>query len=93
MQERCPGVVHVDDTARPQVLGKRDNPNYFKIVQSYKQKTGLGTIINTSFNMHEEPIVATPEEAVATFVSGHLDYLAIGNFLMRHPGNDRSKRP
>jgi carbamoyltransferase len=93
MQKRCPGVVHVDNTARPQVLRKRDNPNYYKIVQAYKQKTGLGTIINTSFNMHEEPIVTTAEEAVATFVSGHLDYLAIGNYLMGHPGNDRSKRP
>jgi carbamoyltransferase len=89
MQRRCPGVIHVDGTARPQILRKSDNPSFFKILEVYKKMTGLGSIINTSLNMHEEPIVATPQEAITTFLTGDLDYLALGKFLLTHPRNDR----
>ncbi len=85
MKEHCPGVVHLDGTARPQVIDRRDNPRYYRIVEEFYKLTGVPSIINTSFNMHEEPIVHTPHDAIRAFKLGHLDYLAIGGFLARSP--------
>jgi len=84
MKRACPAVVHVDGTARPQIIEKEVNPSYYKIVDEYRKITGLPTIINTSFNMHEEPIVCTPSDAIRSFSVGNLEYLAIGNFLLKH---------
>jgi len=85
MKKNCPAVVHIDGTARPQLVRKEVNPSYHKIISEYKKLTGIATIINTSFNMHEEPIVCTPQDAIRSFQAGHLDYLAIGNFLVKNP--------
>jgi carbamoyltransferase len=85
MKKHCPAVVHVDGTARPQIINKQTNPSYYTIVDEYRKITGLPSVINTSFNMHEEPIVCTPEDAIRAFKDGHLDYLAIGNYLLKHP--------
>jgi len=85
MRKHCPAVVHVDGTARPQLIEHVSNPSYYKILEEYRQLTGLPTLINTSFNMHEEPIVCSPEDAIRAFLQGRLDYLAIGNFLLKHP--------
>ncbi len=81
----CPAAVHVDGTARPQIVRERSNPSFHKILRHYRELTGVGTVVNTSFNMHEEPIVCTPEDAVRSFVRGHLDYLAIGSFIVENP--------
>lgn len=83
MKEQCPAVVHIDGTARPNIVSTRNNPGYYKIIEEYKKITGIGIILNTSFNMHEEPIVCTPKDAVISFVRGNLDYLAIGNWLVK----------
>jgi carbamoyltransferase len=85
MKKHCPAVVHVDGTARPQIIDKRANPSYHRIVEEYRKLTGLPTLINTSFNMHEEPIVCTPADALRAFLEGHLDYLAMGNYLLKNP--------
>jgi len=85
MQKSCPATVHVDNTARPQLIRKEINEGYYKILKAYQKRTGLSTIINTSYNMHEEPIVCSPEDAVRAFKMGHLDYLAIGPFLVEPP--------
>lgn len=85
MKQHCPGVVHVDGTARPQLVRREDNPSYYKIIDEFRKLTGLPTVINTSFNMHEEPIVCTPADALRSFQQGHLDYLAIGDFLVPAP--------
>lgn len=85
MKQHCPAVVHVDGTARPQLIAREVNPGYYAIVDEYRKLTGLPSIINTSFNMHEEPIVCTPEDAIRSFMTGNLDYLAIGSFLLKHP--------
>jgi len=82
MKKVSPAVVHVDGTARPQLIGEDENPSYYRIVQNYYKKTGIPTIVNTSFNMHEEPIVCSPKDAIRSFKLGHLDYLAIGRFLV-----------
>lgn len=86
MKKHCPGVVHLDGTARPQLVRESDNPSYYRIIKEFHQITGLPSIINTSYNMHEEPIVCTPGDALRAFELGHLDYLAMGNFLIKNPG-------
>lgn len=82
MKERSPAVVHVDGTARPQLIREKDNPAYYNILREYKNITGIPSLINTSFNMHEEPIVNTPEEGVRAFLSSGLDALILGDQLI-----------
>lgn len=84
MREKSPATVHVDGTARPQIISAKANPSYHKILTEYHRLTGIPTLVNTSFNMHEEPIVCTPGDAVRSFMQGHLDYLAIGNFIAKN---------
>lgn len=81
MKKVSPAAVHVDGTARPQLVREDINPSFYRIISEYHRLTGIPSIINTSFNMHEEPIVCTPEEAVKAFVQGGLDHLAIGNYI------------
>ena len=85
MAENCPGVVHIDNTARPQLVDADDNPSMHRVLKEYQELTGLPCLINTSFNMHEEPIVCSPYDAIRAFKMGHLDYLAIGNWVARNP--------
>lgn len=85
MKERCPGVVHIDGTARPQLVRAEDNASYHRIIEEYRRLTGIPVVINTSFNLHEEPIVCTPQDAVRGFQLGHLDYLAAGPFIALNP--------
>lgn len=85
MRQQSPGVVHVDGTARPQVLDPDTAPDFYKIAVAYHRLTGIPSLINTSFNMHGEPIVCTPEDALRSFNQGKLDYLAIGNWLVVNP--------
>lgn len=82
MAERSPAVVHTDGTARPQLIREEDNPSYYRILKEYKQITGIPSLINTSFNMHEEPIVNTPKEAVRAFLSSDLDALILEDKLL-----------
>jgi carbamoyltransferase len=82
MKKTCKGVVHVDGTARPQLV-PRDNMGFYSIISEYEKITGIPMVINTSFNMHEEPIVRTPADAVRAFKESGLDYLAIGEYLVR----------
>jgi carbamoyltransferase len=85
MKRESPAAVHVDGTARPQLVTPTSNPSFHRILDEYHRLTGLPSVINTSFNMHEEPIVCAPDDAVRAFLQGNLDYLAIGNFLVVHP--------
>lgn len=84
MARTNPGVVHVDNTARPQLLSAKDNPSMYTILAEYHKLTGLPCVINTSFNMHEEPIVCSPYDAIGAFKMGQLDYLAIGNWIAKN---------
>lgn len=85
MIEHGGGTVHVDDTARPQIVRKQDNPSYHRILSEYARHAGIPLVINTSFNVHEEPIVRSPENAIRAFLDSSLDYLAIGDFLVKGP--------
>ena len=85
MKAKCPAAVHIDGTARPQLVSEKTNPSFHRILSRYHALTGIPAVINTSFNMHEEPIVCSPEDAIRAFLLGNLDYLAIGSFLVAHP--------
>lgn len=83
MKSTAPGAVHIDGTARPQVLRKSDNPGFYKIIEEFHKRTGIASVINTSFNLHGEPIVCTPSDAIQAFKKSELDILAIGNYIVR----------
>jgi len=92
MRKNYTGVVHIDGTARPQLVSESDNPSYYRIVSEFKRLTGLSSIVNTSFNIHEEPIVCTPQDAIRAFQTGHLDVLAIGPFVAKSAEADQRAR-
>jgi carbamoyltransferase len=87
MKEHCPAVVHVDGTARPQIVDADTNPSFHRIIKRYHERSGIPVIVNTSFNMHEEPIVCTPSDAIRAWKMSRLDNLAIGSFLVGPPLN------
>jgi carbamoyltransferase len=76
-------AVHVDGTARPQVVTKNNNPELHEIAERYFELSGIPGFINTSFNAHEEPIVMTPEHAIRSLIFGTIDVLAIGSFKVK----------
>jgi len=92
MKRQSPGVVHVDGTARPQLVDREGAPDFYKILSAYHRLTGIPSLINTSFNIHGEPIVCTPEDALRSFEGGNLDYLAMGNWLIANPNLRPSDR-
>lgn len=80
--ERVPAVNHVG-TGRLQSLRREWNPRYFRLVERFGQATGVPVLMNTSFNLRGEPIVATPEDALKTFYTSGIDVLVMGNHLLR----------
>ena len=72
---RIPGVVHVDGTARPQIVARAANPLYYDILSAFKRLTGIPVLVNTSFNVHEEPIVNGAAECLAALRDGRIDVL------------------
>jgi len=87
MKGNCAGVVHVDGTARPQVLHQEDNPGMHELLSEFEKITGLPTIVNTSFNMHEEPIVCSPADALRAWQAADLDALVLGPFVIERAGD------
>jgi carbamoyltransferase len=82
-RENCSAVVHVDGTARPQLVNQQIDESTYRLLKYYEKLTGIPLLVNTSFNMHEEPIVCSPQDAVRAFLASKLDYLAMGPFLAR----------
>jgi carbamoyltransferase len=87
MRKESPAAVHVDGTARPQLVREAVNPSLHRILTEYRRKTGISTLINTSYNMHEEPIVCSPEDAIRAFNDSKLEVLAMGSFLVESSAN------
>lgn len=90
MKQMCPAAVHVDGTARPQLVRAETNPRMHALLSAYHRITGIPTLINTSFNMHEEPIVCSPSDAIRGFIAGQLDFLQMGDHIIPHPENERA---
>ena len=82
-QRLIPAVTHVDGTGRAQSISKRLNPLYYRLIKNFKDITGVPVIFNTSFNVMGEPIVNTPEDAIRCFYSTGMDYLFLGNYLLK----------
>lgn len=84
IKKKCKAAVHIDGTSRPQLVLKRNNPKFYKIIKEFNKITGIPMIINTSFNMHKEPIVSNPYEAFKTFQEGKLDVLILGDYMIEN---------
>ena len=82
MEEKCPAVVHVDGTARPQLIEKEVDPFYHGVLTGYLERTDVPSLVNTSFNLHEEPIVCTASDAIRAARSAQLDWLVLGPYLV-----------
>lgn len=80
-----PAVTHVDDSARIQTVSRSINPRFWQLINEFKKITGESVILNTSFNVRDEPIVCTPEDAVRCFLNTELDYLVMGRYLCKKP--------
>jgi len=74
-RNRIPAVIHVDGTVRPQIIRDRDNPLYADILRQFRAATGLPVLVNTSFNVHEEPIVNQPSECLKALREGRIDFV------------------
>jgi carbamoyltransferase len=77
-----PAVTHVDGTSRVQTLSRATNPRYYRLIELFAEATGVPVLLNTSFNLKGEPIVATPAEAFATFFRSSMDWLVLGGHLV-----------
>ena len=77
-----PAVTHVDFSARIQTVTDQNQPMFYRVIKEFEQRYGCPVIINTSFNVRGEPIVATPEHAFTCFMRTNMDYLLLGNFLL-----------
>tara|TARA_B100000963_G_scaffold360234_1_gene390389 strand:- start:14371 stop:16203 length:1833 start_codon:yes stop_codon:yes gene_type:complete len=81
-RSNIPAVTHIDMSARIQTVSSKNNPLYHKLLSAVKRKTGCPVVVNTSFNVRGEPIVASPKDAFMCFMGTELDYLVIGNFIL-----------
>lgn len=80
-QNKVPAIVHVDETARPQIVPK-ENKRYYKLIKTFYEKTGIPLVCNTSFNTKGIPLINTPENAVDCFLDTDIDLLVIGNIIV-----------
>jgi carbamoyltransferase len=87
-RSKLPSITHVDYSARIQTVHAETNPRYHELISAFKEKTGCGVLVNTSFNVRGEPIVCTPEDAYRCFMRTEMDYLVVENFLL-----EKSQQP
>ena len=88
VRSEIPAITHVDYSARVQTAHKETNPEYWQLIDTFRQITGCPVIVNTSFNVRGEPIVCTPMDAYKCFMRTEMDYLVLGDFLL-----DKRKQP
>jgi carbamoyltransferase len=80
-----PATVHVDGSARPQAVSRATNPRYWRLIDGFRQRTGVPAVVNTSFNLAGEPIVHTPADAISSFRRSDIDVLALEDCLFEKP--------
>ena len=80
IEEKIPGIIHVDGTCRIQTVTKEQNPHYYSIIKAFKERTGCPIIFNTSFNLGGEPLVETLDDAVRTLVESEIEYLYLPEY-------------
>jgi carbamoyltransferase len=89
--KKCPQIVHVDKTARPQIVNKSFNSFCYLILNNFYKLTGIPSLINTSFNIHNQPIVCSAEDALDNFFRAKLDYLLLNRHLVSFDDNINRK--
>jgi len=87
-----PAVTHVDNSSRIQTVNKNTNPRYYALIEAFKKETGCPILVNTSFNVRDEPIVCTPEDAFKCFMDTNIETLAIGNCYLRKDSQNKPHR-
>jgi carbamoyltransferase len=75
------GVINIDGSCRPQIITDYES-RYAKLLLEYKKLSGVGVVLNTSFNLHGEPLICSPEDALSTFSRTPAKYLVLGNYLV-----------
>ncbi len=85
-----PAVTHIDYSARIQTVHADTNPLYYKLITAFKERTGCPVVVNTSFNVRGEPIVCTPEDAFRCFMGTDIEWLTVGNAVLRKEDQDSS---
>ncbi|WP_031339876.1 carbamoyltransferase C-terminal domain-containing protein, partial [Xanthomonas maliensis] len=84
-------VTHVDGTARVQTVSREDHPRFWRVIDAFRQRTGVPVLLNTSFNNNVEPIVDSVEDAITCFLTTGLQALVVGDFILtRKQGADRT---
>lgn len=82
VRSSIPAVTHVDYSARIQTVNKSINPRYYKLLIAFKEKTGIGMLINTSFNVKDSPIVCSPLDAIECFLQTEMDVLVMEDYIL-----------
>jgi carbamoyltransferase len=77
-----PAVIHIDGTARPQIIKKNHNPRYYEIIKNYCVRSKEKCLINTSFNAHEQPIISTPDLAIKSLLQNRIDILILSDYVV-----------
>ena len=88
-RELLGAITHVDGTARIQTVSRSQNPRDWELIKAFGDRTGVPMLLNTSFNNNEEPIVDNVEDAIVCYLTTDLDYLVVGDSLVRKKGNLR----
>jgi len=83
MCEIVPAVRHVDQTARPQTVSRDENKTWYELIKAFKDETGEGIILNTSFNLAGEPLVETPVDAIKSYALGGLKAIYLQGWLIQ----------
>jgi carbamoyltransferase len=82
MRRQLGAITHVDGTARVHTVSKQANPRYWELIKAFKDLTGVGVLLNTSFNNNVEPIVDSVEDGIVSFLTTGLDYLVVGEYVV-----------
>lgn len=82
LRSDVPAITHIDYSARIQSVNRSTNERFWKLINAYKELTGFGLVVNTSFNVRGEPIICTPEDAYTCFMRTEMDYLVMENFFL-----------
>jgi len=77
-----PAITHVDYSARVQTVDGTANPRFYGLLKAFKRRTGYGVLVNTSFNVRDEPIVCSPDDAYRCFMATEMDMLVVENYLL-----------
>lgn len=89
-RSQIPAVTHVDYSARIQTVSKNTNPKYHALISKFKELTGCPVLVNTSFNVRGEPIVCSPEDAFNCLMGTDIDFLVVGNCILRKEDQDKA---